>query len=241
MLDALIGTGGKIVDRLFGVQDRRAGEDFARWQMAENANLQREFGQNAIQWKVADAKKAGVHPLYALGANTTSFSPISVSSPDAGKTDFGSLGQDLSRASMANRSVADRTTAHQEALNKLMVEGKSLENEVLRQKLRGMKSQVGPAVPDVGPVPEAKEYEDRPKLSAGEKWDTNPWWVNAEDVEKRYGDLVQELYGVGTLMADGWYNIPKGYFTWDAWKKRVKENDPIARRWRAIDGSKYRW
>ena len=42
---------------------------------AKNAALQREFAQSGIQWKVADAKKAGLHPLAALGAQTASASP----------------------------------------------------------------------------------------------------------------------------------------------------------------------
>lgn len=35
-----------------------------------NAELQREFAQHGIRWKVADAKAAGIHPLAALGATT---------------------------------------------------------------------------------------------------------------------------------------------------------------------------
>lgn len=44
--------------------DRRANE--------QNAALQREFAQHGIRWKVEDAKKAGLHPLYAMGAITPS-------------------------------------------------------------------------------------------------------------------------------------------------------------------------
>lgn len=38
--------------------------------------LQREFAQKGIQWKVADAKKAGLHPLFAMGGSTTAYSPM---------------------------------------------------------------------------------------------------------------------------------------------------------------------
>lgn len=37
-----------------------------------NAGLQREFAQHGIRWKVRDAKAAGLHPLYAMGAVTPS-------------------------------------------------------------------------------------------------------------------------------------------------------------------------
>lgn len=44
----------------------------------KNANLQREFAQNSIQWRVNDAKRAGIHPLYALGAQGSSYTPQSL-------------------------------------------------------------------------------------------------------------------------------------------------------------------
>lgn len=47
----------------------------ARKSAALEAAYAREFAQNQIQWKVQDAKNAGVHPLYALGAPAVSFSP----------------------------------------------------------------------------------------------------------------------------------------------------------------------
>lgn len=42
-----------------------------------NYNAQKEFAQNSIQWKTQDAKNAGIHPLYALGNNATSYTPSS--------------------------------------------------------------------------------------------------------------------------------------------------------------------
>lgn len=47
----------------------------------EQIKLQREFAQNGIQWRVADAKKAGIHPLYALGANTATYTPVDMQQP----------------------------------------------------------------------------------------------------------------------------------------------------------------
>lgn len=40
-----------------------------------NYQMQKEFAQNSIRWKVADARAAGVHPLFALGASTNAASP----------------------------------------------------------------------------------------------------------------------------------------------------------------------
>lgn len=44
----------------------------------EQVEGQREFAQNSLQWRVEDAKKAGVHPLFALGAQLPSYQPIMV-------------------------------------------------------------------------------------------------------------------------------------------------------------------
>lgn len=42
---------------------------------AQNYAMQKEFAQHGIQWKAADARLAGLHPLAALGAQTTAASP----------------------------------------------------------------------------------------------------------------------------------------------------------------------
>lgn len=44
-------------------------------QFSQAQNFDREMAQNSIQYRVEDAKKAGLHPLYAIGANT--YSPSS--------------------------------------------------------------------------------------------------------------------------------------------------------------------
>lgn len=51
----------------------------------QNAALQREFAQYGIRWKVADAKAAGLHPLYAIGAVSPS-AQASYSSTDMGRS-----------------------------------------------------------------------------------------------------------------------------------------------------------
>lgn len=46
---------------------------------------QRKLLSNQIQWKVADAKKAGIHPLYALGAQSASYSSPIDGGPNPGE------------------------------------------------------------------------------------------------------------------------------------------------------------
>lgn len=80
---------------------------FAEDQWNANAALQREFAQHGIRWRVEDAKAAGVHPLYALGAGGAAAAPISMSV--AGGEDWSSrMGQDLGRAVTAQMDPHQR-------------------------------------------------------------------------------------------------------------------------------------
>jgi hypothetical protein len=69
----------------------------------DNEANQREFAQMGIQWKVADAKAAGLHPLYALGGSGATYSPSAqplMSGADASRA-MQSIGQgDLHKAQL---------------------------------------------------------------------------------------------------------------------------------------------
>lgn len=74
-----------------------------------NYNAQKEFAQNGIRWRVEDAKRAGIHPLYALGASTASYSPVSGYGGDYGISDaLSNLGQGIDRARMAKQTREER-------------------------------------------------------------------------------------------------------------------------------------
>lgn len=111
----------------------------------KNAELQREFAQNGIRWRVADAKAAGIHPLYALGANVVNASPSYVgdtSLPSA----LSGMGQNVSRAIHATRTRNERL----DALDKVQLERAQTELAIakvdLASKQRAL-NQVGPSFP----------------------------------------------------------------------------------------------
>lgn len=82
-----------------------------------NYNAQKEFAQNGIRWRVEDAKRAGIHPLYALGASTASFSPVQSYGGDYGISDaLANFGQGIDRAAEAKmtRQEREREDARQE-------------------------------------------------------------------------------------------------------------------------------
>lgn len=55
--------------------------DNANAQASRNADLQREFAQYGIRWRVEDAKAAGLHPMYALTGGGAAFSPNPIVMP----------------------------------------------------------------------------------------------------------------------------------------------------------------
>lgn len=82
-----------------------------------NYEAQKEFAQNGIRWRVEDAKRAGIHPLYALGASTASFSPVQGYGGDYGVSDaLANFGQGIDRAVQVKmtRQEREREDARQE-------------------------------------------------------------------------------------------------------------------------------
>lgn len=71
---------------------------------SKNIRYQKQFAKKGIQWRVNDAKAAGLHPLYALGAQVPAFSPVM----DATGSGLQSMGQDISRAVKATLTPADQ-------------------------------------------------------------------------------------------------------------------------------------
>lgn len=93
---------GPILDFAGGLlRDKSAGD-----QADQSQAIQREFAQSGIRWRVADAKAAGLHPLFALGGATTLYSPppITTGLGDA----LSSMGQNLSRSVQAQESELER-------------------------------------------------------------------------------------------------------------------------------------
>lgn len=155
MLEALLSAGLKLAGGFMGQSAQKDANAAAAAQAQANYEHQKEFAQNSIQWKAADASRAGIHPLYALGASTTSFSPVSVG--HVGGSPLGEalsgIGQDVTRAAAANRSPTERvaavTTAQQVTAGNLSLENMKLQNELLKQRVATMQSaQVGPGGPE---------------------------------------------------------------------------------------------
>lgn len=187
ILGAIAGIGGSIVDKIFG-------DDSAE----DQAKLQREFAQNGIRWKVEDAKQAGIHPLYALGAQTTAAAPVSV-----GSTDFATGGQNLGSAIQAMTTPKEKTDGFAKTVQDLTIQKMGLENEVLASQLRMVNQ------PGRGPgMPVARSIDGQGSSGAlatgggGVTVTVNPANSPAQDWENQYGEIGGELGGLGNLVTD---------------------------------------
>lgn len=153
MIGSLISAGASLLGGLFGKSSADKAADLNAQMAERNIAMQREFAQNGIQWKAEDAKKAGIHPLYAMGASTPSFSPVSAnftadtSMPNA----LSRAGQDIGRAIDATRNTDQKAAAYTQAVAKLSLEKAGLENDVLRadlaSKMARLRQQAQPPMP----------------------------------------------------------------------------------------------
>ena len=207
MIGDMIAAGGRIIGGFLDRDTANKNRDQEMRIAQQNMQLQKDFAQQGIRWKVDDAKQAGIHPLYALGANTTSFSPVSISGGSSSNWSdtLGSMGQDISRAVQSTRTGQERVDAYTKSVQALELEGKKLDNDIKRASLASsvarMRDNANPPMP--GYVPEAKEFEERPRLVAsGNVVNTDPLSSNAEDFEKRYGDIAQEIAGANNMYRD---------------------------------------
>jgi len=100
---------GSVVSAVGSIAGGILGANSAQNVAGMNYEAQKEFAQNGIRWKVEDAKRAGIHPLYALGASTQGYSPTAGYTGDYGISDAAAhLGQGYERAQQAKMTKEER-------------------------------------------------------------------------------------------------------------------------------------
>ena len=116
-----IGAG---IGAIGGIASGAMAEFANRAQSEEDYERQKEFAQNSIQWRVADAKKAGINPLAALGSvGTGSYTPS-----------YTSGGMAESVASSTQSIQQGFSQYAQMELMKQNLERGRLENELLKEE-----------------------------------------------------------------------------------------------------------
>lgn len=104
---ALKGLGGAITGGIFGLAGGALSNEANADAVRRQIKYQREFAQHGIRWRVEDAKAAGLHPLYALGAQTPSYSPVMAQ--DSIGPALADMGQNITRAVAAQQTKQERT------------------------------------------------------------------------------------------------------------------------------------
>lgn len=227
---AAVSLGGDLVKGVLGFFGGKNQNEAQERIAAQNIALQKEFAQNGVQWKVADARAAGISPLAALGANTTSFAPVTVGSVNemSPLADMaGNMGQDLSRAVHASRSQTDRELAVAKTADDLKLKNMDLQNQLLSAQIAKISAPaVGPGFPAGGAVPLDKylmmpgQGDSKPavvplpespiakeQINAGGPWMSNPSFSGAQQIQNQYGDIAEDIYGMAVkLPADTYYN-----------------------------------
>lgn len=156
---------GGVVDGLLGSdsdkKNQQAAQAHADAQRAEDIALQREFAQNSIQWRVEDAKKAGLHPLAALGVSGYQYTPVGGTTFSRNTRDLGignalsSMGQSIDRAREAGmtRAQREKAEAFSDEYNVLQLRHAELQNTALELEIASREARLRQSNQEARPLP----------------------------------------------------------------------------------------
>jgi len=212
MWGEIAGAAGSVIGSLFGKSEAE-----------KNIKMQKQFAQQGIQWKVADAKKAGIHPLYALGAQTHSFAPVQTGISE----NMASAGQSLGRAVDAYRSNGERLDGFTKASQSLQLENAKLNNDLLKQQLASNQATLNqPGTPPPAPSPRSRYLLDGQGSTAGGLVDTQPLKVSAVDPTAKHNEA-------GAFGEVGWARTNTGLAPVQSQdsKNRTEEDLPALMGW----------
>lgn len=193
-LGPAIAAGASLLGGVLGNKQRQEG------QVKEMA-AQKEFAQNGLRWRVADAEKAGIHPIYALGFNGPTYSPVGLGQNDTASS-FDAAGQSFSRAIDATRTAPERQDAYTVASQKLSLERGELENTLLRAQIAQISRT--PPFPMAGVDPYMLPGQGdspvvlRNPFGLGETTVVTPQL--GEEAEKHFSDVGGFVYGGGNML-----------------------------------------
>lgn len=139
MLGAVIGGLAGLAGSMFGASKQEQAMD-------KQLDMQKDAMQNGISWKVADANRAGIHPLFAMGSQPFNFSPVQLPDYSGVSSSLAQMGQDISSSVFRGSGSATRSAVTKIA-TELAVERGGLENELLRTQIRRLRTEVPPGLP----------------------------------------------------------------------------------------------
>lgn len=172
-----------------------------------NAAMQKLFARRGIRWRVRDAKKAGLHPLAALGAQTTSFAPSFVGATQAGQgvaDGAAAMGQGITRATTAFGDAIDRAGSgvYLAQLQKAQLDNMNLQNQALASQIAIMNQ---PGQPPASPSP-ANRY-----LIDGQGQSVKGPLVQDQPLKRVAGDPARLSQEAGAVTDTGFLRTRTGW------------------------------
>lgn len=151
---------GKLADQIVNPTDPNQAANAYNAQQAQLAQqqiqLEKDFAQNGITWRVADAARNGISPLAALGASEPSFNPVTqafsppVSTPSlsttllqAGASEFG---QGVARSLLSTQSSDARKASALDLAYKAK-QNDLLDVQIANARFELANHAIGPSVP----------------------------------------------------------------------------------------------
>jgi hypothetical protein len=114
--------------------------------------MEKEFAQNGLSWKIADAAKNNISPLAALGATGASYNPVGtvgdiapVSPYTVASRHVADMGQNISRAISAQASPEEKTLQRLDIIHR-QKENDLLDTQIANSRLNILKQSQPPGI-----------------------------------------------------------------------------------------------
>ena len=160
--------------------------------------------QKGVQWRVKDAREAGIHPVYAMGFNPGS--PAIVGGGGSGPSPMGpalaSMGQNIGAAIASLPPQEQRNwTREQMQMSREMHRARmaQISTDVIAQQARASAGALISQRPETPPLPETLHLPHEGRHETGR---TSP----QQALEDEYGSFVAEPYGVYRFGVDRFNN-----------------------------------
>lgn len=136
-----------LLDSVFNIGRVLTGDNPERDNAKMNVDFNTEMAKHGIQWRVEDAKAAGLHPLAALGANVQlPGGVVSGGENPLDRVSLDDMSQDISRAIKGKLTAKDRIKT--EMATDLKLQEQSLKNDLLKAQTTAVNRATNPPFPD---------------------------------------------------------------------------------------------
>lgn len=201
-IGALADIGGGLVDQYFN--EKSSDKAWKR---------QKKVLQNQVQWRVADAVKAGLHPLAALGLSPAN-GPAATVGSSLGSA-LSNMGQNIGRAAEAYLTPTDKAGAR---MSLLAEERARLENDLIRSQIAGAQKALLTQGSTPGLASSIPEGVNRPGAPRNQMFGNIPTrdLQQGQKAEDYAGDMLGSLVAAAGSLEDfaraNWYFTRGGSF-----------------------------